>query len=252
MTEEPEVSRETSVAHYVENKPVKLSMFDMEPEAQIAYGVRIATCLRDIIREQKLTVNIGGKEYVKVEGWEICGTFLGLAPREREVSELGDGSFLAYVDLIRISNNSVYGGASALCGRDEKRWAKADRFAIRSMAITRAVGKAYRISCSWIMSMAGYEVTPAEEMPREEKVNAKPQTISSREEMAYESEAPGPGNKSVPKRRVDTLYSGSSQQQQDLEKYLTDKGIAKESWLAIHEKMIGRNKGDITKVLGEI
>jgi hypothetical protein len=32
------------------------------------------------------------------------------------------------------------------------------------MAVTRATGKAYRLAFSWIMNLAGYEVTPAEEM----------------------------------------------------------------------------------------
>ncbi|MBK8185727.1 MAG: hypothetical protein IPK63_23660 [Candidatus Competibacteraceae bacterium] len=33
------------------------------------------------------------------------------------------------------------------------------------MAQTRATGKACRLAFSWIMSLAGYEPTPAEEMP---------------------------------------------------------------------------------------
>ena len=33
------------------------------------------------------------------------------------------------------------------------------------MAITRATGKAFRLNYSWIMALAGYEPTPAEEMP---------------------------------------------------------------------------------------
>ena len=34
------------------------------------------------------------------------------------------------------------------------------------MAQTRALGKAYRMALSWIVKMADYEPTPAEEMPR--------------------------------------------------------------------------------------
>jgi len=32
------------------------------------------------------------------------------------------------------------------------------------MAATRATGKAYRLAFSWIINLAGYETTPAEEM----------------------------------------------------------------------------------------
>lgn len=38
---------------------------------------------------------------------------------------------------------------------------------MRSMAVTRATGKAFRLGFSWVMVMAGYSPTPAEEMPPE-------------------------------------------------------------------------------------
>ena len=56
------------------------------------------------------------------------------------------------------------GGASALCGMDEPKWASKPDYARRSMAVTRATGKAYRLGFSWIMELAGYASTPAEEM----------------------------------------------------------------------------------------
>jgi hypothetical protein len=49
---------------------------------------------------------------------------------------------------------------------DEPTWAKRPGYARRSMAVTRATGKAFRLGFSWIMTLAGYEVTPAEEMPQ--------------------------------------------------------------------------------------
>lgn len=61
--------------------------------------------------------------------------------------------------------------ASAECGSDDEKdrygkaiWANRPKYARRSMAQTRATGKACRLAFSWIMSLAGYEVTPAEEM----------------------------------------------------------------------------------------
>lgn len=156
----------------IDNQPknlVRASIFNMEPEAQIEFAARVATTLTKVIEKQNLYTVIQGRKYVRVEGWEVLGTFLGVLPKERAVSELPDGSYEAFVDLVRSSDGIIVGGASAICGVDEKRWASADRYARRSMAITRAVGKAYRTSFSWIISLAGYEVTPAEEIPREEK-----------------------------------------------------------------------------------
>lgn len=161
-----EVIETTAVAH---RKP---SMFDLEPDAQIEYAAKIANSLVKVIEKQHLYTNIQGRKYVKVEGWEVLGTFLGVLPRERHVTELPDGSYEAFVDLVRSSDGIVVGGASAICGVDEKRWSGADRYARRSMAITRAVGKAYRTCFSWIISLAGYEVTPAEEIPAPEEIYA--------------------------------------------------------------------------------
>jgi hypothetical protein len=56
------------------------------------------------------------------------------------------------------------GGASAECTLNEKNWSGKDSFSLRSMAITRATGKAFRLSFAWIMQLAGFEPTPADEI----------------------------------------------------------------------------------------
>jgi len=72
--------------------------------------------------------------------------------------------------LIRSSDGKLIGRASALCGMDEKdrygkpTWATRPEYARRSMAVTRATGKAFRLGFSWIMTLAGYAPTPAEEI----------------------------------------------------------------------------------------
>lgn len=149
------------------------SFFDLAVEEQISQGVVIANRLKDIIKTQGLFSVIGGKEYAKVEGWQVCGLFLKTHTREREVTRLDDGSYKACIDIVRDDSGAVVGNGSAICGKDEKRWANADEYARRSMAITRAIGKAYRSRFSWIVNLAGYESTPEEEMPTKEKESAK-------------------------------------------------------------------------------
>jgi len=70
----------------------------------------------------------------------------------------------ATVELIRASDGAIIGRGSAICGMDESTWASRPRYARRSMAITRATGKAFRLGYSWIITLAGYAPTPAEEM----------------------------------------------------------------------------------------
>ena len=49
-------------------------------------------------------------------------------------------------------------------------WSGRDDYALRSMAQTRAVSKALRLPLGFIVALAGYEATPADEMPAEEAV----------------------------------------------------------------------------------
>ena len=140
------------------------------PVALIQQASQIATELAKIIKDRRLTSKIQGRDFVQVEGWSTMGAMLGVLPREVETNRLEDGGYEAIVELIRINDNAVIGRASALCGMDEKdskgkpTWANRPEYARRSMAVTRATGKAYRLGFSWIMALAGYEPTPAEEM----------------------------------------------------------------------------------------
>lgn len=136
------------------------------PSEVIKRASAVARELANVINDRKLYKVINGRKFVQVEGWSTLGAMLGILPRERQVAKF-EGGWEAYVELVRASDGVIIGGASAICTRDEKNWGKRDEYAVRSMAITRATGKAFRLGFSWIMTLAGYEVTPAEEMPDE-------------------------------------------------------------------------------------
>ena len=148
---------------------VKLGAIEAtSPNDVVVRATGMAKTLADIITSRKLYTTINGKKYVQVEGWSTLGAMMGVLPREVEVVERENGDFEATVELIRTSDCAVVGRASSIVSSDEKLWKTRERYARRSMAVTRATGKAYRLGFSWIMSLAGYEPTPAEEMPVEE------------------------------------------------------------------------------------
>ena len=131
----------------------------------------MAQALADVIERQRLAVGIQGRKYVKVEGWTTLAVMLGVVAREVSTVEV-DGIYTATVELVRMHDGACISRASAECGSDDERdrygkpvWANRPRYARRSMAQTRATGKACRLAFSWIMALAGYEPTPAEEMP---------------------------------------------------------------------------------------
>lgn len=215
----------------------KRSLFDLDPDAQIIYASKIATSLAAVVEKQQLYSIISGKKHVKVEGWSLLGTFLGILPKERSIIEHADGSFEASFDLIRQSDGTIVGGASALCGKDEKRWAGADRYARRSMAATRAVGKAYRTSFSWIISLAGYAPTPEEEMPKEAI------------EIPFD---PGPKVSIAAKTRVAGIYTGSKEQQDKVLDYCLKNGVDIAMIDEVGKKLMGRSSTDLKKIVEDI
>lgn len=164
MTQEVAVIDKPSPQEIITHLPPK-TIFQMQPKEMVVFATEVANVLKDVIEKQKLFTVISGRKYVRVEGWATLGTIIGILPVEDQVIEHPDGSFEATVKLVRQSDGGMVGRGSALCGSDERTWGSRDRFARRSMAITRATGKAYRLGLSWIMSLAGYEPTPAEEMP---------------------------------------------------------------------------------------
>lgn len=128
----------------------------------------MATVLADVIKTKGLSQRIGNNDYVKCEGWTTLAAMCGVTPREVSNVQLEDGSFEAVVELVRMKDQVIIGRASALCGMDERTWASRPKYARRSMAATRATGKACRLSFSWIMALSGYNVTPAEEIPQDD------------------------------------------------------------------------------------
>ena len=168
----------------MENKPLP-DYAILNPEipmtAKVDVATNVANTLAPLVRSQGLVVtglNRANKEaeYVTVEGWEVLGTFLGIVPVTtiiKEVKSKQDRTvgYVARATLYQnpvIENDEIVGGtviARAEAQADRSGFQK-DLFAIASMAQTRALGKAYRMGLSWIMKMAGFEGTPAEEMPK--------------------------------------------------------------------------------------
>ena len=128
--------------------------------------MEFATQLKKMIVDNRLYTDIRGKNYVNVEGWQIAGAFTGTFPVVEAVENLSDGEFYKYraeVSLRDKDGNKV-GSGVAICTNHEAGKKNFDEYAVASMAQTRAVGKAYRMKIGWLLKVAGYETTPAEEM----------------------------------------------------------------------------------------
>lgn len=125
-----------------------------------------ATALAGVIESRKLFTEIRGRKHVRVEGWTLLGSLVGVFPVCVWTKPLNDG-WEARVEARTLDGNIV-GAAEAQCTKKERMWADRDDYALRSMAQTRATSKALRQPLGFIMVLGNYDATPAEEMPHDE------------------------------------------------------------------------------------
>lgn len=142
----------------------------LSPQASMSKAVEIADMMKDLILDKNMFTNIHDKKYVHCEGWTTMGALLGVFAHIVDVEDLShpEEGMYRYRALCEVKNiqGQVISKAESECSNDEKSKTKWENYALRSMAETRAISKTLRICIGWIMKLAGYEVTPAEEMEK--------------------------------------------------------------------------------------
>lgn len=142
----------------------------------------VADVLAKFVKERNLSVDVRGKQYLFVEGWQLVFAFFGLTvvaqepialnqPNEMLPNRLNPGTpgtkpAIIYQchAIVKNSLQRVVGQGFAIAGNDEDKLKNYERFALFSYAQTRAISKAGRNMLSFIIKMAGFEGTPFEEM----------------------------------------------------------------------------------------
>lgn len=130
-------------------------------------ALALATELQRFVKANGLTSNIQGKAFPQVEAWMFAGSLLGLSSMLESIEDKSTADeikWCAMVSIINTRTGATVGRGFATCSNKEHSKRAFADYAICSMAQTRAVGKAYRLSLGWLMKAAGYEATPAEEM----------------------------------------------------------------------------------------
>jgi len=109
---------------------------------------------------------IGGRKYVRVEGWQAIATAHGTVASARDVERI-DGGWRAIGEVRRMDTGQVIATAEGFLGEDEPVWAKRPEYAKRAMAQTRAISRACRSAFAHVVVLigSGLETTPAEEVP---------------------------------------------------------------------------------------
>jgi hypothetical protein len=162
----------------------------LSPATLVEAATAIATELKKVIEAQGLVVEMGTEAnpspHVVIEGWLTAGAMVQTFPHVVHTEPMRDAAglltgFKATAEARTLDGRHV-ATADALCTRDEKQtikkgkragtvwypWKDRPAHQVMSMAETRAASKVMGFACRWIITMAGYSGTPAEEVTSEE------------------------------------------------------------------------------------
>ena len=150
----------------VDNVDNSLQLFSRSPKKALSQMQELVQVMSSKCQGKEFIAIINGKQYPKVEWWTTIAATLGLFPIVIYSRRLDREGELAYEARVEVRyGDRVVGAGEAMCSNKETRWSSADEYAIRSMSITRATGKCYRLPLSFLAVMAGLNPTPAEEIP---------------------------------------------------------------------------------------
>ncbi len=140
--------------------------------AIMAQAKDVAGLCREIV--MRTALDLQGRKYVRVEGWQSIAVTFGCMPSIREVVE--DERGIKAVAELRRQDGTVLASAEGYCGLDEPRWASQPLYARRGMAQTRAISRVCRSAFAFVVTLidANLSTTPAEEIPQADAPRAAP------------------------------------------------------------------------------
>jgi hypothetical protein len=182
-----------------------------DPDVIVARATRIADVLAPVISDRHLYAPIRSKKYPTLEAWTLLGGLMPVmvSPHVVRTWQTEDG-WGAHAEA-RTLDGKVVSAADAYCMRDEDDWARKPHHQLASMASTRACSRAMRLPLSFVMSLTGYEVTPAEEM----EAAARGETVSGGKGVA-------PGWRDIGEQ---------TQSHQRMQAYIADHGL--DEWVGM-------------------
>jgi hypothetical protein len=213
----------------------------VDPEEQVKWGHRAANALLSVIRTKKKPVMMNGEQYLEFEDWQVLGRFCNYTvgtESTREVIREGKIQGFEAKAIVKNSAGIIISSAEASCLRDEPKWNMRPKYALKnnvrvkigeelvpefqlkSMAQTRACAKALRNVLAWVVILAGYRPTPAEEMDIVASADsADAPAVGQYGEPLTDKELPK--NAATPKKAVQYFYKCSDCQAKSIEKHLT-------------------------------
>jgi len=222
-----------------------------DPAIVLEEAKRAAQALMTVVGQKKNPVIINKEQYLEFEDWQTVARFYGITVKVVRTALIDWGGvkgFEATAEAIRNVDGMVVSSADAMCLNDEEKWSTRAKFEyvdgvrvktgdvpvplfqLRSMAQTRACAKALRNILAWVVVLAGFKPTPAEEMTGSETphqpANGKPPVAMPQEKGQTPDPTPTAGIKaknpiSGPQgKRLYAIAMSKGYTVQDLNNYL--------------------------------
>lgn len=155
-----------------------------EPRKVLSEAKQACTALMEVVSQKKKPVIMNGEQYLEFEDWQTVAKFYGITARVTKTELIKIDNVIGYEAYAEAVDKTglVVSAANSMCLNDEDKWSKRAKydyikgqrvkvgevavplFQLRSMAQTRACAKALRNVLAWVVVLAGFRPTPAEEM----------------------------------------------------------------------------------------
>lgn len=158
---------DTNTGEIIEAESTQELIVIRPPQIILDEATVVAKALKQRIDQKLKPVKFNGETYLEYEDWQLVAKFYGLTAKvlETKYVEYGEAKgFEARAVVFKIGSGEKISAAEAICLDDENNWKKKPLFQLKSMAQTRACAKALRNVLAWVVVLAGYKPTPAEEM----------------------------------------------------------------------------------------
>lgn len=161
------------------------------PRLMLKNATEAAEVLMEVVKAQSLFQKIGPREHLLVTAWQFLAHFYGVTAKIVEVRPIvdeltGAAGFEATADALLVATGQVISSGRAMCLNNEDNWntrpkyeyqnnervqvgnVRVPSYQLASMAQTRAIGKVLSNVLRFVVALAGYDTTPAEEMSGDE------------------------------------------------------------------------------------
>jgi len=183
----------------------------------------VADLVDAFVKDRGLSVKIGDHDHLVAEAWNYMMALLNVFPTVvwcKQITDAAGKDGWESRTEWKTADGRVVAAGESQCTRSERTWARRDDYALRSQSQTRSMVRGPRLSFSFIIQLAGYNPTPADEMPGDMLPDPKPEARPQGGAVQPPSPVAAPPTVVYEKEGPRQLSSGEAKQQKEIKTIL--------------------------------